>query len=300
MDAVRALLGVERVAPAGERELARRVGAGVGPRDARRRWRRRSRSRRGAGRVPLRRRSPAAPAAAPRSAGPAPRSSASCGARRSPSRCRRTAAPGGAGVVDEQVELAAVLASTTSRIRPGASGSVRSAAITRRAAELVGERAAACPRAARRASAAPPGSRARRRAVASPIPLDAPVMSATKAIERAGYRVTLRTVRVSVAHREPEHARAADRPVVHGRDRLRHQLDRRADAVLPGPLQGLRARWIHSLARLLPYKLQQIPGIMSEGSAGRGSSRRARRRWAAWRSTAGSPSSARRASSSSR
>ncbi len=33
----------------------------------------------------------------------------------------------------------------------------------------------------------------------------------------------------------------------------------------PVHFRGYRADWIHSLARLLPYKLQQIPGIMVGG-----------------------------------
>ena len=240
MDAVRALLGVQRVAPAGQRELARRVGARVRPRDPSG----------GAGDVDDRYRtratrprtpSGAAAAAAPRSAGPAPRSSASCGARCSPSPSRRSvprqAAP---GVVDQQVQLAVLALHALAHVR-GASRSVRSTAIT---VAPPSSAASARSRSSRRATSTRrrPGSRASRRAVASPIPLEAPVIRATKVI--GARKPTGRRGRTSdtVAYTlSGEHPGLDHGPVLHGRDRLRDQLDRRADAVLPRPLPG-RAR----------------------------------------------------------
>ena len=104
---------------------------------------------------------------------------------------------------------------------------------------------------------------------------------------------------VSFLAREHEHDRPDHRSDRHRRDRLHDQLDRRADAVLPGPLPraGGRAGCSRSRACCRTGSARSR-GSWSAGSAGRGSSPRARRRWAASRSTAGSRSSGRRRSSS--
>ena len=130
-----ALLEVQRVGPAGERELARRVGAGVparhppgGARDVDDRARRATR---------------AAAAAAPRSAAPRRRSSAPCGGGRCPSRLAEAPPPRGAGVVDEQVQA------RRARSRPPRATARRRVLLDEvdryyaRAAELVGELAEA-------------------------------------------------------------------------------------------------------------------------------------------------------------
>ena len=73
---------------------------------------------------------------------------------------------------------------TCSSTRRGASGSVRSAATN---VAFASSPARACSRSSRRATSTScaPGSRASRRAVASPMPLDAPVTTATKGVPRS-------------------------------------------------------------------------------------------------------------------
>ena len=55
-------------------------------------------------------------------------------------------------------------------------------------------------------------------------------------------------------------------PLFTGRDRLRHQLERRLDAVLAGRASRAAAcPGLAPLADVLPRKLQQIPGVMHGG-----------------------------------
>ena len=185
--AVRALLRPQRVRPAGERELRGAVGAGARARDAAggrgdvddraRRGRAQQRQQR-LGQAHLRvevdrHRAPDVLIAA-------------VGERR---------APGGAGVVDEQVQ-AAVALGTCSRMRAGASSSTRSTA-TQLTRCSPSDGASARRRSSRRATStsAAPGSRASRRAVASPIPLEAPVMSITSGCRRVVVVLTGTAVR---------------------------------------------------------------------------------------------------------
>ena len=89
-------------------------------------------------------------------------------------------------------------------------------------------------------------------------------------------------------------------PLFTGRDRLRDQLERGLDALLPGALRGLPASraWRRSPA-CCRARSSRSRGSCTAASAGRGSSPRAPRRWARSRSTRGSPSSAARPSSTS-
>ena len=82
-------------------------------------------------------------------------------------------------------------------------------------------------------------------------------------------------------------------PAVLRRDRLRHELERRLDAVPAGALRGL-PRPGPRAARAASCRAgsSRSRGSCTAASAGRGSSPRARRRWAASRSTRGSRSSA--------
>ena len=173
------------------------------------------------------------------------------------------APPRGARVVDEQVELPPCSRSTTSRTPRGR---LRLGQVDRdhgRAAELVGERARAAPRGGRRARASRP---ARARAAARSPPrsrLDAPVMSATNGsvIGAQAYPVRFRWFTVSSST-----IALITVPVVTGVIGYVDELDRRADAVLPGPLPRLaRARGCARSRGSLPHKIRQIPGIMVGG-----------------------------------
>ena len=89
-------------------------------------------------------------------------------------------APRGAGVVDEQVQLPPCSRSTASRTARGRLGVGQVERDHGRAAELAGERLAGAPRRRATRTSRASGSRASRRAVASPIPLEAPVTRAMR------------------------------------------------------------------------------------------------------------------------
>ena len=60
----------------------------------------------------------------------------------------------------------------------------------------------------------------------------------------------------------------------------------------PVQFKGVRIPGLRKVAELFPREVQEVPGSCRAAWAGRGSSPRARRRWARSRSTRGSPSSA--------
>ena len=173
VDAVGVLLGAQRVAPDGERGLGGRVGAGAGAPDPAGGARDvDDRARRGRAQQRQQRLGQPHLGVEVQRHRAADRGVAGLGER---------AAPAGARVVDEQVQPAAVV---LLQVRAGARGRVVGEQVERqrrRPAPAAPPRAArAGRRGARAARAASPGSRASRRAVASPRPLDAPVIRATR------------------------------------------------------------------------------------------------------------------------
>ena len=274
VNAVRALLGVQRVAPADQGELARRVGAGVGPRDARR----------GAGdvddgtrRSPPRPRSPrssgssasvsrtgaskfsfmwrsmfAQPVSAkrPRQAAPALLTSR-CSSPCSRSTASRTCAGASCAPSGRRPPRGPV-APPSSR-RAARSRSSRRATSTRRASRLAREP----PRGRLADPAGGAGDQERRMPSGRSVPAQAYSAVRTGRRSASRWRYALRVAYPS----EQRHAGLDHRPVLHGRDRLRHELDRRADAVLPRPFQGhpgaLAARHV---ARCCPTRSGRSPG----------------------------------------
>jgi hypothetical protein len=99
-------------------------------------------------------------------------------------------------------------------------------------------------------------SRARRRAVASPIPLDAPVISATKGIGCAS--LSLRSLKESTLA-------LITVPLFTGVIGYVTNWTGVLMLFYPVHFRGYRSRTLRSLAKLLPRKVQQIPGVMLGG-----------------------------------
>ena len=101
--------------------------------------------------------------------------------------------------------------------------------------------------------------------MASPIPLEAPVMSATKVIG-AAPAVSLAAVGYTVARTVSQSTLALITvPFVTGVIGYVTNWTGVLMLFYPVHFKGVRAPWLQAVSRLLPYKLRQVPGVMIGG-----------------------------------